>query len=48
MAPERWEPIYAISNEKSFSVRTLYNMGGAFSGILAMGRDRDRDCEGDP
>jgi len=33
LAPARWEPIYAISNEPSFSVRTLYNMGAAFSGI---------------
>jgi lysylphosphatidylglycerol synthetase-like protein (DUF2156 family) len=40
MDPEGWEPIYAISNEKTFSVRTLYNLGGAFSGIspwLAIG-----------
>jgi phosphatidylglycerol lysyltransferase len=40
MAPNRWEPIYAISNEKRFSIRTLYNVGGAFSGIppwLAIG-----------
>jgi phosphatidylglycerol lysyltransferase len=33
MAPERWETIYAISNEPQFSVRSLYAMGGAFSGI---------------
>jgi phosphatidylglycerol lysyltransferase len=33
MAPDRWEAIYAISNEAQFSVRTLYAMGGAFSGI---------------
>ena len=33
MAPERWETIYAISNEPRFSVRSLYAMGGAFSGI---------------
>ena len=40
MAPGRWEPLYAISNEPRFSVRTLYNVGGAFSGIspwLAIG-----------
>ncbi len=40
MVPTRWEPLYAISNEKRFSVRTLYNVGGAFSGIspwLAIG-----------
>lgn len=33
MEPERWETIYAISNEPRFSVRSLYAMGGAFSGI---------------
>jgi len=33
MAPGHWETIYAISNERSFSLRTLYAMGGAFSGI---------------
>jgi phosphatidylglycerol lysyltransferase len=33
MAPERWETIYAISNEPQFSVPSLYAMGGAFSGI---------------
>jgi hypothetical protein len=40
MLPGRWEPLYAISNEKKFSVRTLYNIGGAFSRIspwLAIG-----------
>ena len=40
MAPGAWEPLYAISNERNFSVRTLYNIGGAFSGIppwLAIG-----------
>jgi phosphatidylglycerol lysyltransferase len=40
MTPATWEPLYAISNEKSFSLRTLYNIGGAFSGIsplLAVG-----------
>ncbi|HEY3939605.1 MAG TPA: DUF2156 domain-containing protein [Bryobacteraceae bacterium] len=40
MIPNRWEPVYAISNEKSFSVRTLYDIGAAFSGIspwLAIG-----------
>jgi phosphatidylglycerol lysyltransferase len=38
--PGRWEPVFAISNERSFSVATLYNMGAAFSGIspwLAIG-----------
>lgn len=33
MAPERWETVYAISNEPRFSLRSLYAMGGAFSGI---------------
>lgn len=40
MLPSGWEPLYAISNEKSLSVRTVYNIGGAFSRIspwLAMG-----------
>ena len=33
MSPAYWETIYAISNERSFSLRTLYAMGEAFSGI---------------
>ena len=33
MSPAHWETIYAISNERSFSLRTLYAMGEAFSGI---------------
>jgi phosphatidylglycerol lysyltransferase len=33
MEPDRWEAIYAISNEPRFSIRSLYAMGGAFSGI---------------
>jgi phosphatidylglycerol lysyltransferase len=33
MSPERWDTIYAISNDPRFSVRTLYAVGGAFSGI---------------
>ena len=33
MSPASWETIYAISNERSFSLRTLYAMGEAFSGI---------------
>jgi phosphatidylglycerol lysyltransferase len=42
MSPECWETVYAISNEPRFSVRTLYAVGGAFSGIppwaaIAMG-----------
>jgi phosphatidylglycerol lysyltransferase len=41
MAPDRWEAVYAISNEPRFSIRSLYAMGGAFSGIApwaAIGR----------
>lgn len=33
MDPERWEVVYALSSEPRFSLRTLYAMGGAFSGI---------------
>ncbi len=33
MAPGAWETIYAISNERRFSMRSLYAMGRAFSGI---------------
>jgi lysylphosphatidylglycerol synthetase-like protein (DUF2156 family) len=36
MHPAFWEPIYAISNERRFSPRALYAMGGAFSGISPM------------
>jgi phosphatidylglycerol lysyltransferase len=32
LQPERWEPVFAISNEKSFSFRTLYAIASAFSG----------------
>ena len=32
MSPAYWETIYAISNERSFSLRTLYAIGAAFSG----------------
>ncbi|MBX3245228.1 MAG: DUF2156 domain-containing protein [Acidobacteria bacterium] len=31
MAPEYWEPIFAISNEPEFSRRTLFSIGEAFS-----------------
>jgi phosphatidylglycerol lysyltransferase len=31
--PESWEPIYAISNEPHISLRTLYAIAGAFSGM---------------
>lgn len=40
LVPNKWETVYAISNEKSFSMRTLYSVGGAFSEIppwLAIG-----------
>lgn len=30
--PECWEPVYAISNERAFSPRTLYAAAAAFSG----------------
>lgn len=30
--PDGWEPIYAITNEKKISMRTLYAIAGAFSG----------------
>ena len=30
--PDKWEPIYAVSNEPSISLRTLYAIAGAFSG----------------
>jgi len=30
-APQEWEPIFAISNEPVFSMRTLYAIGAAFS-----------------
>lgn len=33
MSPAYWETIYAISSERSFSLRTLYAIGAAFSGI---------------
>jgi phosphatidylglycerol lysyltransferase len=33
LAPEAWEPVYAISNERRFSMSTMYALGGAFSGI---------------
>jgi len=29
--PDAWEPIYAISNERRFSLRTLYAIADAFS-----------------
>jgi phosphatidylglycerol lysyltransferase len=33
LAPAYWETIFAISNERRFSLRTLYAVGEAFSGI---------------
>ena len=30
-APVRWEPVYAIANDREFSPRMLYAIGGAFS-----------------
>ena len=33
MSPDRWDGVYAISNERRFSVKTLYAVGGAFSEI---------------
>lgn len=33
MAPEAWEPIYAISNERRFSLRSLYAIAEAFCGM---------------
>jgi phosphatidylglycerol lysyltransferase len=32
LRPERWEPVFALSNEPQVSLRTLYAIGGAFSG----------------
>src|SRR6185295_19182676 len=29
--PKRWEPIYAISNERTFSFRMLYAIAAAFA-----------------
>ncbi len=33
MLPNRWDTIYAISDEQSFSAQTLYAIGAAFSGM---------------
>jgi phosphatidylglycerol lysyltransferase len=30
--PDEWEPIYAISNERDFSVRSLFAIASAFTG----------------
>ncbi|CAN5506979.1 hypothetical protein BH10ACI1_BH10ACI1_18080 [soil metagenome] len=32
LQPESWEPIFAVSNEKVFSLKTLYAIASAFSG----------------
>ena len=32
LKPERWEPVFALSNEPRVSFRTLYAIAGAFSG----------------
>lgn len=32
LQPERWEPIFAISNQPRFSFRTIYAIASAFSG----------------
>ena len=32
LVPDRWEPIFAISNEPEFSGRTFYSIASAFSG----------------
>jgi len=31
-APERWEPVYAITNQRTFSLRALHAIAEAFSG----------------
>jgi len=32
LRPDRWEPVYALSNEPKISIRTVYAIAGAFSG----------------
>ena len=32
LRPEKWEPVFAVSNEPSVSFRTLYAIASAFSG----------------
>lgn len=36
MQPARWDKVWFISNERRFSLRALYAVGGAFSGISPM------------
>lgn len=33
LIPDRWEPMYALSNEQQISARTMYAIAGAFSGM---------------
>ncbi|MBL8214838.1 MAG: DUF2156 domain-containing protein [Bryobacterales bacterium] len=33
LSPQRWEPVYVISNERAFSLRSLYAVGAAFTGM---------------
>ena len=35
--PERWEPVFAVSNESQVHLRTLYAIAGAFSGNAPLG-----------
>ncbi len=45
LLPQRWEPIYAISDEDRFSPRTLYAIAAAFSGgspLVLVGRAMGR------
>jgi len=32
LRPDRWEPVFAVSNESRVSFRTLYAIASAFSG----------------
>ena len=51
LRPERWEPVFAVSNESKVSFRTLYAIAGAFSGnapvrMLVAGLTRAAASEG--
>ncbi len=51
LRPERWEPVFAISNEPAFSARTLYSIALAFTEnapvrVLAKGLVRAATTEG--
>ena len=37
LKPERWEPVFAVSNEPRVSFRTIYAIAGAFSGNATLG-----------